>query len=140
MSDYHFELEFQVRDYECDLQGIVNNAVYQNYLEHCRHKFLQKADLDFTQMHEEGIDGVVIRAELDYKFPLRPGDDFYVRLKVGKQGRLRVIFLQQIIRKSDMKLMVDARITSVLTRNGRPISPEKMEKNFEALGITVEEV
>lgn len=140
MQDFHFELEFQVRDYECDLQGIVNNAVYQNYLEHCRHKFLQKADLDFTRLHEEGIDGVVIRAELDYKFPLRPGDDFVIRLKVGKQGRLRVVFLQQIIRKSDMKLMVDARITTVLTRNGRPISPEKMEDNFKALGITMEEL
>ena len=29
-----FEIEMQVRDYECDIQGIVNNAVYQNYLEH----------------------------------------------------------------------------------------------------------
>ena len=34
-----FELKMSVRDYECDLQGIVNNAVYQNYLEHARHQF-----------------------------------------------------------------------------------------------------
>ena len=31
---YIFSLEMQVRDYECDLQGIVNNANYQHYTEH----------------------------------------------------------------------------------------------------------
>jgi len=139
-SDYHFEIELQVRDYECDLQGIVNNSVYQHYLEHCRHKFLNSVDLDFAELHQQGIDAVVIRAELDYKFPLRPGDDFLVRLTVGKQGRLRIIFKQQVIRKSDMKLMVDARIASVLTRNGRPVSPEKLEANFEAAGIKLLEI
>ncbi|QGY45975.1 acyl-CoA thioesterase [Maribellus comscasis] len=139
MENYDFELEMQVRDYECDIQGIVNNSVYQNYLEHCRHKFLHKAGLDFAQLHNEGIDAVVIRAELDYKFPLRPADDFFVRLKMGKQGRLRVVFKQQVIRKSDEKLMVDAKITTVLTRNNRPILPDILEEKFKVTGVKLEE-
>jgi acyl-CoA thioester hydrolase len=140
MKDYHFEMEFQVRDYECDILGIVNNAVYQNYLEHCRHKFLNHIGLDFTQLHKDGIDAVVIRAELDYKFPLHPGDDFFVRLKIGKQGKLRIIFEQQIIRKADEKLMVDARITTVLTKNNRPVSYDILVEKFESAGIKIEEV
>ena len=139
MQDYHFETELEVRDYECDIQGIVNNSVYQNYLEHCRHKFLNEIGLSFAQMHNDGIDAVVIRAELDYKFPLRPGDSFLVRLKMAKQGRLRIIFKQQVIRKTDCKLMVNARITTVLTRNGRPVSPEILEEKFRAAGIIPEE-
>jgi acyl-CoA thioester hydrolase len=139
MKDHHFEIELQVRDYECDIQGIVNNAVYQNYLEHCRHKFLNYAGLDFAQLHNEGIDAVVIRAELDYKFPLRPGDDFLIRLKMGKQGRLRVIFNQQILRKSDKRLMVNAKITAVLTQAGRPIVPDVLVEKFEKAGIVMEE-
>ena len=140
MENHHFQLEMQVRDYECDIQGIVNNSVYQNYLEHTRHKFLNHVGLDFAKLHDEGIDAVVIKAELEYKFPLRPGDDFLVRLKIGKQGRLRIVFLQEVIRKADEKLMVKGRITSVLTRNGRPLSPEILESKFEEAGIVIEEV
>jgi len=138
MESYDFELEMQVRDYECDIQGIVNNSVYQNYLEHCRHKFLNEADLDFARLHNDGIDAVVIRAELDYKFPLRPGDDFVVQLKMAKQGRLRIIFHQEVIRKADEKPMVKAKITAVLTKNGRPISPDILVDKFEKIGITLE--
>jgi acyl-CoA thioester hydrolase len=140
MKDHQFEIELQVRDYECDIQGIVNNAVYQNYLEHCRHKFLNSVGLDFAQLHNDGIDAVVIRTELDYKFPLRPGDDFFVRLNIGKQGKLRIIFLQQIIMKKDEKLMVNARVTTVLTKNNRPISPEILEEKFKEAGIIMEEI
>lgn len=139
MRDYDFQLEMQVRDYECDIQGIVNNSVYQNYLEHCRHRFLNLAGLDFAQLHNDGIDAVVIRAELDYKFPLRPGDDFIVQLKMAKQGRLRIIFHQEVIRKADDKLMVKAKITAVLTKKSRPIVPDILVERFEKIGITLEE-
>lgn len=140
MKKFDFEIELQVRDYECDIQGIVNNAVYQNYLEHCRHQFLSSIGLDFVQLHKDGIDAVVIRAELDYKFPLHPGDIFYVRLKMAKQGKLRIIFEQQIIRKSDNKLMLSARITGVLTKNKRPVLSEILEEKFRKAGIQMEEV
>lgn len=140
MQDHHFKIELQVRDYECDIQGIVNNSVYQNYLEHCRHKFLNHVGLDFSQLHKDGIDAVVIRAELDYKFPLKPGDEFWVTVIIAKQGRLRIVFRQQVIRKTDNKLMVDAKITTVLTKNGRPISPEILEEKFTVAGITLDDL
>jgi acyl-CoA thioester hydrolase len=140
MNDFAFELEMQVRDYECDLQGIVNNAVYQNYLEHCRHKFLLSNGLDFAQMHNEGIDAVVIKAEIEYKFPLKPGDDFYVRLKPRRQGRLRIIFDQEIIHKADEKLILKARITTVLTKNGRPFPSDLFVEKLKESGIVIGEV
>ena len=46
-----FKVDFTVRDYECDLQGIVNNAVYQNYLEHARHFIFKKDRFKFCQSH-----------------------------------------------------------------------------------------
>lgn len=140
MEKFDFEIELEVRDYECDLQGIVNNAVYQNYLEHCRHKFLQSVGIDFAQLHNDGIDAVVIRAEIDYKLPLQPGDIFFVKLKIAKQGNLRIIFDQQIVRKTDEKLMVKARITAVLTKNSRPLASAVLLKKFEDSGIVIQEI
>lgn len=139
MDSFDFQLEMQVRDYECDIQGIVNNAVYQNYLEHCRHQFLLSAGLSFARLHDEGYDAVVIRAELDYKVPLRPGDRFLVRLKIVRKGRLRLIFKQQILRKADDQLVADAKITTVLTHKGRPVSFEILEDKFREAGIEIHE-
>ena len=82
-----FTTELQVRDYECDLQGIVNNAVYQHYLEHARHEYLNSRGLDFSELTALGVIIVVIRAELDYKQALRPGDRFSVSVSVKKLGR-----------------------------------------------------
>ena len=50
--NYIYELPMKVRDYECDLQGIVNNANYQHYLEHTRHEFLLSAGVSFAGLHE----------------------------------------------------------------------------------------
>ena len=91
-----FTLEFDVRDYECDLQGIVNNAVYQQYLEHTRHQFIKSKGLDFKAIHDSGFDLVVVRAELDYRFPLKSGDHLAVHLTFQRESKLRFVFFQDI--------------------------------------------
>ena len=131
---YVFELEMMVRDYECDMQGIVNNAVYQNYLEHCRHEFLNEVGLTFAQLCTDGIDAVVTRIEIDYKLSLKSRDIFLVKLGMHKQGRLRFVFEQSIIRKTDGKQVLEAQVTGVLTRNGRPVAPVLFDEVFASKG------
>jgi|TARA_B110000914_G_scaffold222093_1_gene234981 acyl-CoA thioester hydrolase len=67
MRTSRFTTQLQVRDYECDLQGIVNNTVYQHYLENARHEYLNGLGLNFAELTTLGVIIVVIRAELDYK-------------------------------------------------------------------------
>lgn len=74
MDKYIYELKMKVRDYECDLQGIVNNANYQHYIEHTRHEFLTSTGISFARLHEEGIDPVVARLTMAFKTPLKSGD------------------------------------------------------------------
>ena len=122
-SDYHFSLEFMVRDYECDLQGIVNNANYQHYLEHARHEFLISKGISFAQLHDKGLDLIVIKVEIDYKYPLKSRDKFIVRLNIKKEGNLKLIFTQDIFRLPDEKYIVHAKVTGVATKKGRPVPP-----------------
>ncbi len=130
-ADYRFTLDFSVRDYECDMQGIVNNAVYQNYLEHTRHQFLKAVGLDFEQFTRDGIHLVVVRAELDYKQPLKSGDRFWIGLNVERQSRLKFVFLQDIYRSSDECLIMKARIAATgLNERGRPWLPPELEEAF----------
>ncbi len=131
MANYIFETEFEVRDYECDIQGIVNNAVYQNYLEHTRHKFLLAAGLDFAELHKQNTDPVVYRVEIDYKFSLRSGDTFICKLNYEKKGNVRIIFNQDIYRKEDNKLIIRAKVTAVVLKNRKPVAADLFFKKFE---------
>lgn len=124
---YPFELELAVRDYECDLQGIVNNAVYQNYLEHARHEFLKVKGLDFAEYARQGVNLVVVRIELDYLQPLRSGDRFIVRLRTERISRLRFGFQQDIYRLPDEKPVLRAKVVaSGVNAAGRPFVPGEL--------------
>ena len=115
---YIYELELKVRDYECDIQGVVNNSVYQNYLEHTRHEFLEENNISFAELHQRGIDAMVSSIEIAYKTPLKPGDSFISKLYVTKEG-VRYIFHQVIYRKSDNKLAIKAKVNAVVLINGK---------------------
>ena len=122
-SGYLFSLEFLVRDYECDVQGVVNNANYQHYLEHARHEFMLSRGISFFELHEKGLDLIVTKAEIEYKFPLKSRDRFAVRVNLRKEGNVRIVFLQDIFRLPDEKLIVRARITGAAVIKGRPVFP-----------------
>jgi len=133
MIDTHaFTLEFEVRDYECDLQGIVNNAVYQNYLEHARHVFLKSRGLDFAALSQAGVNLVVVRIELDYLLSLRSGDRFKVSVDLERVSRLRFGIIQTIYRLPDERPALRARVTATaINLAGRPMMPPEIEQLLE---------
>jgi acyl-CoA thioester hydrolase len=127
---YLHNTEFNVRDYECDIQGVVNNANYQHYLEHARHEFLISQGISFAQLHDEGTDLIVTKVEIEYKYPLRSRDRFIVKTNIQREGNIRLVFLQDIYRAEDMKLIVHAKITGAATKNGKPVYPGEVLKKL----------
>ena len=129
MAQYIYELEMKVRDYECDFQGIVNNANYQHYLEHTRHEFLASLGVSITALHAEGVDPVVARISIAFKTPLKSGDAFLSRLYMKKEG-IKYVFYQDIFRKSDGKVAIKATVETVCVVNGCLSGSELFDRVF----------
>ncbi|SHI65200.1 acyl-CoA thioesterase [Flavobacterium terrae] len=119
-----FSIELDVRDYELDVQGIVNNSVYQNYLEHARHEFLHHHGIDFVEFAQNNILLVVKSIEMNFKNSLVSRDKFKIEVSAEKEGNLKVVFHQDIIRLSDNKAILSAKVTGVAIKNGRPVAPD----------------
>ena len=128
-ENYAFTLDFKVRDYECDIQGVVNNGVYMNYLEHARHEYLLSQNLNFAELAEKKINLMVVSAELQYKAPLVSGDDFWIGVNFEASSKIRFNFLQNVYRASDNKLMLKAVVTGTsVNERGRPFFPEELKE------------
>jgi acyl-CoA thioester hydrolase len=132
MEQSCFSLEMAVRDYECDLQGVVNNAVYQNYLEHARHEYLKALGIDFAALAAQGINLVVTRVEIDYRFSLTSGDRFMVEVRPERISKIRIGFRQDIRHLPDGRVIVNALVVgTALNSRGRP---QLLKELDEALG------
>ena len=116
--DQDYQHTFKVRDYECDLQGIVNNANYQHYMEHTRHEYLHTHGISFSALHQAGTDLVVARIRIDYKAPLHSGDQFVCTLRLVREN-IRYVFHHTIHRQHDGKLCARARVDVVCVRSGQ---------------------
>lgn len=131
-KEYIFQLEMKVRDYECDLQGVVNNANYQHYMEHTRHEYLESLGENFGKMHEQGVDAFVSRVDIRYRHSLRSGDRYLSCLNIKKEGP-RLIFLQDIYRAADGILAATGRVESVVVENGKLTRGEYFDRLLKSV-------
>jgi Predicted thioesterase len=123
-NKFLYAYEMKVRDYECDAQGIVNNANYQHYYEVARHEFLEENGLNFYELHEDGIDAVVVSVYIRYKHSLQGTNNFICTIDSIEKDGIRYIFNQKIIRLKDNKVCSTARIETACMVNGKVGKPE----------------
>lgn len=127
-----FRAELQVRSYELDFYGHVNNAIYLNYLEFARGKYLEQVGLSFEDLVKEDIFMIVARVELDYKAPALMSDWLEITGFVEKVGNKSMVFRQQIQNKKNRMLVLDGKIIIVFVNGKRetiPV-PEILKEKF----------
>ena len=121
-------LKMEVRDYECDMQALVNNSVYLNYFEHARHLFLKEMGVDFAYFTEQKIFLVVTSLEIKYKKSLKSGDEFFVASDFERVSPLRFKFIQKIYDFKKEEIMAEAFIFgTAVNEEGRPCLSEDLD-------------
>ena len=126
--------EGEVRDSEVDLQGIVNNSNYFIYMAHARHKHLKELGIDFAEVSAQGYNLVLVHTDISFKDSLTSGDWFTVTSRAETKGKIRMAFMQQVVRKSDSKVVAEAinTTTCIHIESGRPRYPEEIKNLFWA--------
>lgn len=126
---YIYSIDIDVRDYELDSEGIVNNANYLHYLELTRHEFCKTTGMSFDEMRRQGIIPVLSRVEIDYVTSLVSGDRMTSCLNISRKGP-RFIFHQDIYNQRG-ETVVKAVVSVVSLENGRLSRGEVLAKAFE---------
>jgi acyl-CoA thioester hydrolase len=132
IEDFQFQLELAVRDYECDMQGIVNNSVYQNYMEHTRHEFIKTMGLDFAALCAADIIVVVARIEIAFKNSLKSSDVFVSCSSIRKEG-VKYIFDQAIYNKENGQVIATGKVTTVARVKGKLAHSADIDEAIEKM-------
>lgn len=120
--------ESEVRGYEVDFQGIVNNANYFHYLDNARCLYFKEYGVDVPVCSKEGINIVIIEAKISFKSSLRYPDKFTVESILSQLSKIKFLFDQKIYLSTTREIILEAHNTvcAVDSRNGRPFLYEKL--------------
>lgn len=138
MSNEIFKENFEVRDNEIDVQGIVNNSNYMIYLAHARHKYVHAMGIDFFEYAQKGLNLVITACNINYKNPLRPRDKFYVTCETKpSSSAIKFSFYQEIRLLENDKLISTADFVATCinenakTRAEKIFVPEDIKKLYQ---------
>ena len=126
-----FQVTLTTRSYEMDSLGHVNNAVYLNYLEHCRMQWLYSHNITAKDFQRLKTYPVVVNVNINYKRELTDGQQVTVSVIENERSERKVIFYQTIKDKSG-NLCADAHVTVVWLNQDRKVIPLPIDK-FPAL-------
>ena len=126
------ECSLQVRTYECDSYGHVNNANYLNYLEFARYELLKDIGFDYPGSIKAGYGMFISRIEIDYKKPAVTDDCLTIKTWPIKKGAVSGTLAQEIHRGDD--LLVEAKVTwaFVDAKTGLPV---RIPKEWDVPGL-----
>jgi len=122
----------QVRSYEVDSFGHVNNAIFLNYLEFARGEFLRQKGLSFNDFIKWKAFPYVAKIIIEYKTPAKFDDILEVSGWISHFSRASFTLNKEIINIKTGKLLARAEVTMVFVNdNQRPTAiPREFREKF----------
>lgn len=108
--------------------GVVYHANYLNWFEVGRTELIRTAGLTYRDLEDRGILLPVTDASISYKKPARYDDEVEIRTSVVELNGVKLSFAYEIVRVSDLELLVTGSTTHVFTsKELRPIRLSRTE-------------
>lgn len=117
--------------HDTDCGGVVYYANYLKYLEEARTGYLEEKGILMKELIDRGEFFVVVRQEVDYKFPAHYGDILTIDARVDEATAVKVVFAHQI-KNQDNRICVLAKTALVyVDKNLKPkIMPKEVKEKL----------
>ena len=102
-----------VRFSEVDMMQIVWHGNYIKYIEEGREAFGKKYGISYMQIKDQGFMAPVVNLNIDFKKPLKYGDNALVETFYQDSEAAKIIYTFKIYRESDHELVATAESVQV---------------------------
>lgn len=113
----------EVMFFDTDIGGVVHNLAYLRMIETCRTKIAtEQMGMHLKQMAESQLYPVVVRTEVDYKFPATLGHKLRIHGRLEKLDRAKFWFNFEVYAEGVERCLISCRqaLAMVQMPQGRP--------------------
>lgn len=118
-----YESHEEVMFFDTDIGGVVHNIAYLRMIETCRTKLAtEEMGMNLKEMADTGLFPVVVRTEIDYRFPATLGHKLTIKGRLESTERVKFWCAFEIYAEGIDRVLVTCRqaLAMVQMPSGRP--------------------
>ena len=123
--------ERKINYYETDRMGVVHHSNYIRFLEEARCYWLEKAEMPFALLEENGITIPVLGVNCSYKYHVTFGDTILINVFAKEYTGVRMTVGYEVRDKKTDKIVLLGETKHCFTdRNLKPVNLKKYAPDF----------
>ena len=126
-----FIFERKINYYETDRMGVVHHSNYIRYMEEARCSLLERINMPFSLLEENGITIPVLGVNCSYKYHVTFGDTIIIKPFLKEYSGVKMIIGYDVTDKKTGKTILIGETKHCFTdRNLKPINLKKYNADF----------